>query len=511
MNLYSSEFIIFLAAALVLYYTLLRKWQWQVLLAAGLVFYLASGPRNLFFIATTALTTWGGGRWICHYTNIFKIKKSAIKDRAERKALKARLNRKKCAVLWAILLLNFGILALLKYWNPWSKSLLIPMGISFYTFISIGYLIDLYYEKYEAETNFFKYLLFVSYFPQLIQGPINRFDRMAQQWKQEHHLHMEQAKRALLLIGFGAMKKYVIANPLADVIAKVLDQPNSNTPGSMIVFAILLYSVQQYCDFSGGIDMVLGVSELFGIRMMPNFRQPYFATSLGDFWRRWHISLGAWMRDYVFYPFALTKPMQELGKWAKKRMGKHFGKVLPAAIANILVFFLVGIWHGNQWHYIFWGLYNGIVIALGDLFEPLFVMIWAKLHINTQSKGFHVFRIVKTFVIVNIGWYFDRITDMEDCFLCMKNTIMKFQAGKFADSLNTLMKSFHWEAMALAAAAFLIVILVSVCREKNIDVVERMNRIPGALRWGIYYAMIGMILISFVFSTNTGGFMYANF
>ena len=117
--------------------------------------------------------------------------------------------------------------------------------------------------------------------------------------------------------------------------------------------------------------MVLGVAQLYGIEMMPNFRQPYFSTSLGDFWRRWHISLGAWMRDYLFYPFALTKPMQRFGKWATSHWGKHFGRVLPAAVANLLVFAVVGIWHGPQAHYLAWGLYNGLVIALADLLEPL--------------------------------------------------------------------------------------------------------------------------------------------
>lgn len=118
--------------------------------------------------------------------------------------------------------------------------------------------------------------------------------------------------------------------------------------------------------------MVLGVAQLYGIEMMPNFRQPYFSTSLGDFWRRWHISLGAWMRDYLFYPFALTRPMQRFGKWATSHWGKHFGRVLPAAVANLLVFAVVGIWHGPQAHYLAWGLYNGLVIALADLLEPAF-------------------------------------------------------------------------------------------------------------------------------------------
>ena len=138
-------------------------------------------------------------------------------------------------------------------------------------------------------------------------------------------------------------------------------------PGSVVVFGILLYSAQQYGDFSGGIDMVEAASSLFGVGMAENFRRPYFSVSLADFWRRWHITLGTWMRDYVFFPFALTKPMQRLGKWASERLGEHLGRTLPACVANILVFLIVGLWHGAEPHYVAWGLYNGVVIALADL------------------------------------------------------------------------------------------------------------------------------------------------
>lgn len=205
----------------------------------------------------------------------------------------------------------------MKYLHPLFEGFLIPLGISFYMFISIGYLVDIYFEKYEAEKNPFRFLLFVSFFPQLIQGPINRYDQMKEQLYGRHTLDWYRCKRALILILFGLLKKYAIANLLVHEIANILDAPTEKTPGSVIVFAILLYSAQQYADFSGGIDIVMGVAELFGIEMMPNFRQPYFSVSLGDFWRRWHISLGAWMRDYVFYPFALTAPMQKFGNGRK--------------------------------------------------------------------------------------------------------------------------------------------------------------------------------------------------
>ena len=440
-----------------------------------------------------------------------KIRKDKSIDRARRKEIKAAFDKKRRMILWTIIVINFGMLAVLKYLHPFFEGFLIPLGISFYMFISIGYLVDIYFEKYEAEKNPFRFLLFVSFFPQLIQGPINRYDQMKEQLYGRHTLDWYRCKRALILILFGLLKKYTIANLLVHEIANILDAPTEKTPGSAIVFAILLYSAQQYADFSGGIDIVMGVAELFGIKMMPNFRQPYFSVSLGDFWRRWHISLGAWMRDYVFYPFALTAPMQKFGKWAKKHLNVHFGRVLPASIANILVFFLVGIWHGSQWHFIFWGLYNGIVIAVSDICAPLFAKITERLHINVKSKAFYLFRIIRTFIIVNIGWYFDRIYDIRDCFLCMKNTIFNFQMSQLDEFLGPILKIMPTKAYVIVTVALCIVFADSVIKERGKDAITLLDNRPLVLRWLLYFGMIFMILESFNFAVDAGGFMYANY
>ena len=452
------------------------------------------------------------GIWLMRFSEQYhKIRKDKSIDRARRKEIKAAFDKKRRMILWTIIVINFGMLAVLKYLHPFFEGFLIPLGISFYMFISIGYLVDIYFEKYEAEKNPFRFLLFVSFFPQLIQGPINRYDQMKEQLYGRHTLDWYRCKRALILILFGLLKKYTIANLLVHEIANILDAPTEKTPGSAIVFAILLYSAQQYADFSGGIDIVMGVAELFGIKMMPNFRQPYFSVSLGDFWRRWHISLGAWMRDYVFYPFALTAPMQKFGKWAKKHLNVHFGRVLPASIANILVFFLVGIWHGSQWHFIFWGLYNGIVIAGSDICAPLFAKITERLHINVKSKAFYLFRIIRTFIIVNIGWYFDRIYDIRDCFLCMKNTIFNFQMSQLDEFLGPILKIMPTKAYVIVTVALCIVFADSVIKERGKDAITLLDNRPLVLRWLLYLGMIFMILESFNFAVDAGGFMYANY
>ncbi len=521
MDFLSLGYIAFTAFSLILYYRLPRRHQWKLLLAANLIFYLLVGRWNIIFILFTAFSVWFGAIQMDRLKEKFTADKKAAKDREEKKALKSKYQSKKRLVLFIVLLLNFGVLAFMKYFRvlgSWGHGLLVPLGISFYTFQAIGYLIDIHGEKYEAEKSFPRFLLFVSFFPQLVQGPINRYDKLGTQFSKEHSFSWERAKSALILILFGLMKKYAVANMLTDSIARIVDSPAESIPGSLVVCGILLYSIQQYADFSGGIDIVLGIAKLYDLEMMPNFRQPYFAVSLGDFWRRWHISLGAWMRDYVFYPFALLKPMQNFGKWCSKHFGKHFGRVLPAGIANILVFFLVGIWHGADMHYVWWGLYNGIVIALSDILEPSFARLSELLHLPVKSRGMHIFRIIRTFIIVNIGWYFDRIEDMKQCMALFGRTFFSFDAGSFWYSFKNvclnpdLVKPMYvLGGMAIAFVGTVTVFIVSVYRETHPDA-SILAAPKSTFRVGTAALfLIFMVLVSFVFTTSTGGFLYANF
>lgn len=531
-NFYSIQFIIFLTAVLLCYYTVLKKKQWVCMLIAGAVFYYWSGVENFVFLLTTGFSTWLGACHLGRYSEELQgIKKDKELEKNVKTERKNKIVRKRRLIMWSIVLLNFGILAYLKYMrvmieniagimqmNPQNLpvyenvlGLVLPLGISFYMFQSIGYLLDIYNEKYAPEKNFAKYMLFVSYFPQMIQGPINRYDRMREQFTAVHSWNGENATKALYRIGYGLFKKYAIANILSGMLVKIFDNPIRDYSGAMVLAGILLYSAQQYADFSGGIDMVMGVSELFGIRMLENFKRPYFSISLGEFWRRWHISLGKWMRDYVFYPFALTKPMKNMGKWANKRLGKHLGRVLPAALGNILVFFLVGIWHGAQWHYIVWGLYNGLVIAFSDIMAPAFAKVTGFLHINTKTKLYHIFQILRTFIVVNIGWYFDRIANIKVALYSLKKTVFDFNASLFETEWNIIIDGYQRYVVTLVAIGCIVVFLVSLLEECGINVKKALYELPTVIRWSIYLFFIGMILISSMCVGNSGGFMYANF
>ena len=533
MQLYSLSFVLFVLLLLAVYYTVGRRIQPVILLIGSLAFYACIGLKNLLFLLITSVSVYAAGRIFEHFTAKYdrERKKDGI-TREQKKELKRAAQKKKRAVLLAVIVINLGILAYFKYWNPLLEefavllkqnvknfplyragSLLLPLGISFYTFQALGYLLDCYNGKYAPEHQYFRLLLFLSWFPQLIQGPINRYDRLGEQLRGGHRFDSEKWKRALLRILFGAMKKYAAADVLSGTIAYIFDHKVDNLSSPVIITGILMYAFQQYCDFSGGIDMVCGVSSLFGIDMAENFRQPYFAVSLADFWRRWHISLGTWMRDYVFYPFALTRPMQRLGKWCRGKLGTHIGKVLPAAVGNVLVFYLVGLWHGSEGHFILWGLYNGIGIALGELLSPVFDRISTALRVNTESRGFHLFRVLRTFVIVNIGWYFDRISDVGACFKCLRNTLLHpdYNLSTVGNLFAERFSGVEAVLPVLTAISLLIVLCDSLLKERGVDVYVHLHKRKLWQRWGLYMVMLLLILASFAYSNGGGGFLYANF
>ncbi|WP_027437177.1 MBOAT family O-acyltransferase [Lachnospira multipara] len=563
MELYSLEFVIFIGVLLITYYgveTFFKEdkygqgYQWIILLIANICFYSLCGITNLVYIFTTSVTTFAAGLGMSRRTTKYNLDKKSLKNnetqsKEARQQAKASLKKKymfdKRLILVITLLINVGILAYLKYWTVIydyfnnfavrdlaesieenvtgsgntifsASSIAIPLGISFYTFQSISYLIDMYNDKYSAETNFFKYLNFVSFFPQLIQGPINRYDQLGNQLNGRHKLEANNIQRGLIRLFYGFFKKFAVADMVSPIIMAAFRNIDSKTPGCIIVFGVLLYSVEQYCDFSGGIDMVMGVSKMLGIDMMENFRQPYFSKSLGEFWRRWHISLGAWMRDYIFYPVALTKPMQSLSKKCKKiknkKLATHLSRTLPACLANLLVFFIVGLWHGAQMHFILWGIYNGMVIALSDLLSPIFTKITELLHINRENKYYKIFTIIRTFIVVNIGWYFDVLVDAKNSLLCLKNTFVYFKPAKLFKKIAECAVYKQNTCLFIAFIGCVVIFIVSLMKEKDIDVMDRLIKSPVIVRTLIYTAIILLMLVSFGLSSATSGaFMYANY
>ena len=511
---------------LVVYYAtarIFKAYQWIVILVFSGIFYcLVTNAETISYGLCTLIACYASAHVCAYVTKYFDHKAKLIRDRAHKKRFKAHARTLKQVVLVICVLIIIFNLCYLKYWNTIlfalgaasstrSLGLLLPLGISFYTFQALAYVFDVYNQKYAPERNIFKLACFLFYFPQLIQGPINRYNKMKDELFSLHEARDTHFAKASLTFAFGMLKKYVMADLLVDIIAKIFAQDPTTLPGSVLVFGILLYSAQQYGDFSGGIDMLEASSEMLGIHMQPNFRRPYFSVSLADFWRRWHISLGLWMKDYVFYPLALSRPFKALSKAIKKVLGTHMSRTLPAGIANIVVFLLVGVWHGADMHFISWGLYNGIVIALSDMFRPCTQKLADILHIKQESKGYHLFAILRTFIVVNIGWYFDRIESFDHALSALVTSVCSFQASSFVSGLvlaGALDKKYF--SFIFSACAIIIVAVVSTLQERGCDTYQLFVSRPFVVKVA-FAVFVGFLIVSSFVMNVGGGFMYANF
>lgn len=506
-------------ASTAVYYLVPKRFRWVVLLLASYGFYASRAFASLPFILTTTLTTWLGALMIGRIAERSKARLKAEKatlSKEEKSSIKAQAKKRQRILMYAVLVLNFALLAVMKYtdevrgmFGASPLGFLLPLGISFYTFQSMGYLLDVYNGKYAPQKNPAKFALFVSFFPQLIQGPIGRYDQLSAQLIQGHDFDWQNLQRGFMLILWGLFKKMVVADRALPLVDSIFSAQAGEYGGAVIVLGVLMYSLQQYCDFSGGIDLVTGIAQQMGVTLAPNFKRPYFAVSLGDFWRRWHISLGSWMRDYVFYPFAVTKPMQKLTKAAKHRFGAGFARALPAALGNILVFLLVGLWHGATGNYIAWGLYNGLILAFSALMEPAYKQFGEKHAVLVSSRKFYVFRALRTFAIVNIGWYFDRALRLSDAFAMLGKTLLQPRLVQLTDG-TLLTLGLTMGDYAVLAGALAILVFVSVMQERGKKMREWLMTLSTPKRWILLYILLFYTMFFFVPNATTG-FIYAVF
>ncbi|MBR2353271.1 MAG: MBOAT family protein, partial [Clostridia bacterium] len=388
----SYGFIAFLFVLFLAYYLLPKRWQWGLLLIASYVFYWFAGWECFIFILTTTISAFFISLGMQKRAEKEEAYLSAHKgemDKETRKAYKAKEKKKRFHILLWGLVLNFGILAVLKYTGFTVRNinsllglfgaeealtvpdLILPMGISFYIFQTMGYLIDVYRGKTYAERNFFRLALFVSFFPQLVQGPISRHSDLASQLYTPHAFDFRGFTFGLQRILWGYFKKLVIADRIMVAMKPLLGSPEEYS-GAYVFFLILFYSVQIYADFTGGIDITIGIAEALGIRLEENFKRPFSSKSTKEYWRRWHITMGSWFTDYVFYPLSVCRPMMKLSKWSRKTLGAKIGKRVPVYLATIVTWYLTGLWHGAAWNFIVWGLLNCLVILVSQELEPLY-------------------------------------------------------------------------------------------------------------------------------------------
>lgn len=510
MSVSSAAFLLFLAAGVAAYYLVPKRHRYLVLLAASAWFYLAYSVRAAGYLLVTILTTYGAALWMgrLHRDEGERLARPG----ADKAAVRRQGKRRRRGVLSAILVLNFATLALFKYCDSWLTDLgrllgaagisatfrplelLLPLGISFYIFQTSGYLIDVYRGRAEPEGNLLKYALFAAWFPQMIQGPINRYGKLHSQLTQGNDFSADNLKYGIQLMMWGMLKKVFLADPLAGAVAEIYNN-FGNYPGMVSLLGAALYCIQLYCDFSGGTDLVRGASQLFGVEMAENFRRPYFARTLDDFWRRWHISLGEWMKDYLFYPLALSGPMGRLGKGARKRFGPFLGKALAPSLATLVVFLAVGVWQGPGLHNIAYGLWNGGLMSLAMLCAPGLRKGRERLGISGEEGWFKAFQCLRTCLLVVIGRYFSRGNGLMSALRMLKHTLVRFGAPSLGVFTSFGLTGLDWLKLGAGGAVLL---AVSVLQERGVPIRKTLEKKHWAVQFAVVFAGV-LLLVAFVY------------
>lgn len=517
----SIYFLIFVLATVCVYYAVPIRCRWIVLLASSYAFYLMSSPNTFVFLLFTTAVTFFGGRYIgsCndrHREYLEQHKAEMSKD--EKRALKAEVKNRKLRMVVLILVVDFGILAVLKYFGYYLQAakildtgeLLIPLGISFYTFQSAAYIFDLYRSKIDADRNIAKFALFTAFFPQIVQGPISRHDQLAAQLYEGHRFDYRNLTFGAQLMLWGFFKKLVIADRVAILCNEVFDNYEAYAGGTAFA-ALLFYTIQIYADFSGGIDIARGTAQCMGIDMTDNFRRPYFSNSLSDFWNRWHISLSHWCRDYIFYPVAMSKFFGKLGKNLRAVLGDRVGKLFPVIIAQYCTFLMIGLWHGADFTYIAYGLYNGTVIVLGLLAEPYLDALTEKLHINTKSRAWRIFQSLRTFLIVVFGRVLSRALSFGAAVSMFCSVFRPNHGSAFGETVTDL--GLYPADFIILAVCMIVWFAISFIEETKEPVRELLSRRSYALRWTLMLILLAAVLMLGIYGPgyDASAFIYRGF
>ena len=482
MGITSFGFFCFLAISSLLYYVVRPSRQWKILLLASIVFYIGAGQNELnCYIFFTSLSIYLGARMI---------------EETKYKAL----------YFYSTLFLNLGCLVYFKYCNFFIHevvnpllntqyhldNLLIPIGISFYTFQALGYLIDVKQEMYPAQKSYGRFVLFSIFFPTVLQGPIHKYQDLESQLFVYHQFDWRSFCFGMQRILWGLFKKLVIADRLALFVNPVFEAPQYNV-GWIMVLGIVAFAIQLYADFSGCMDIVIGVGEMFGIKMTENFRSPFLSPTIQEYWKRWHITLGIWLKEYILYLVLRADWLQKVGAWSKIKFGKKAGTKIANYIGLLILWFVVGIWHGASWNYIIGsGLLHWFYITFSDVTMPWQKKIMDKLKINKEAVSFKAMQILRTFIFVCIGFVFFRTNTLADASNVFKSMISENNFWIFFDGeLCEFMSKQDW---TLVIWAVIVLFSVDVMRLK-FSLRESIAELDIVSRWCVYFIALFSVII----------------
>lgn len=478
--LYNSfDFLIFFPIVCMIYYIIPFRFRHIFLLFSSYYFYMCWNPQYALLLLATTVITYFSGIFIGYADEIQEEKKRNFWKKFF-VAVPFVLN---LSILFFFKYFNFAVASInraLSYANvaPVAATfdIILPVGISFFTFQALGYTVDVYRGDISREKNFLKYALFVSFFPQLLAGPIERSKNLFKQINAIPKFEIKNIQVGLTKMLWGYFQKVVISDNVAILVNTVYD--NHTEYGSIeLILATVFFAIQIYCDFGGYSNIAVGAAKVMGFDLMENFNTPYMANSVADFWHRWHISLSTWFRDYLYIP---------LGGNRKGRLRKYF---------NIMVVFLTsGLWHGASWHYVVWGGINGLYQVIGDILRPVRNKICEVLQIDRKAFSHQLAKGIVTFILVDISWIFFKANGLRQALsiinrICTQwNPWVLFNNELFELGLNS-------QRLHMLLAAILVLIAADICNYLKIDLIKGLCKQGIWLQYSVYLMFIFWVLV----------------
>ncbi len=529
MTITSVSFLFFLVLTVLVFYICPVRFRWIVLLIASLCFYVLAGAvKFLPFIVFTSLVI-----WLCAMKigKLYEEQDEKLQvpglDRSEKKKIREEYKKKAKRFLLLALVLCVGVLCVTKFTKyavnylnlltqalngsaPFSAAwVIVPLGISYYTLSTVGYLLDVYWKRYSYEKSFPRFFLYAIYFPHIIQGPISRYNLLGQELKKELRFDSQRVAFGLELMLWGFFKKMVIADRLNIFVSGIYDG-NGHT-GSLFLIAAIFDAFQIYTDFSGYMDIVSGASQIFGVTLEKNFNHPFFSETVPEFWRRWHMTLGGWFKDYVYYPCSISGFMKNLNKKAKAALSERGARFVAVVIPVFVTWVLTGLWHGTGTPYVCWGLYYGTLITISTAFAPEFQKVNKLLNINTDCFSWHLFRKLRTFGCFVGGRLLTSPGSVRMGLLIVKTIIFGFAPWSITEG-DIYNYGLDLANFWLVLICLVILWAVSMMQER-FSVREKLASQNIVFRWVIIYLAIFAILIFGVYGIgyDATAFLYEQF
>lgn len=514
MTITSFEYITLIAIGTIIYYIFPKKWQWIELVILSMVFYYLSvkEPATILFPIFSTITA-----YLATSSPLLKLsKKSGMEFIVVITSITLNL------VLWFVLkgsdiytTLGNHLLANTTRGSVTAINIPAALGMSYYTAQVISYILDCHWKTAKPQKNPLKLFLFITFFPQLTTGPISKYQELTSLYE-GHKFSYNGIALGTQRILWGFFKKLVLAERLGIVVHGIYAAPDVYT-GIYLWIAALLYPIQIYADFSGCVDICIGTAELFGVKMPENFNNPLFSRSSEEFWRRWHITLGRWAKDYIFYPFLKTKTMAQFGQKMKKKFGKRIGKLIPMTIAMLFVWLTMGTWHGGFRYIVGVSLWYWFIIMLGEWCKPFLEKINKLLSIPTESFSWNLFQSIRTYLILTFGSIFFSAESL-------KNGIQNakaFLSVPFNHSMNPwilfdgsiLNLGITERDIHIIVISVIILLIAGIIREKYGHARIWIQQQWVLFRWSIWIFLFVMILVFGKYGTdyNAAEFIYRGF